>query len=271
MQYKKLANTNFRVPEIGLGTWEYRGGVEPLQKGLSLGACLIDTAEIYGTEEIVGRAIEGRRHEVFLATKVAPQHFDYQSVLTAAHNSLKRLGADYIDLYQLHWPSGDIPIEETMAAMDKLVSAGKIRFIGVSNFSLAQLKEAQSVTENKIVSNQVRYNLVDRRIERELMPYCHKNNVTIIAYSPLARGMSNLRTKLGRRALEEVARDAGKTEAQMALNWCTARDNVIAIPKSNSTQRTAENCQASGWRLTPYQMELLEESTRRAVLAGSAR
>ena len=271
VQYKKLADTNFRVPEIGLGTWEYRGGVEPIQKGLSLGACLIDTAEIYGTEEIVGRAIEDRRHEVFLATKVAPQHFDYQGVLTAADNSLKRLGTDYIDLYQLHWPSEDIPIEETIAAMDKLVSAGKVRFIGVSNFSLAQFKKAQSVTENKIVSNQVRYNLVDRRIERELMPYCHKNNVTIIAYSPLAHGMSNLRTKLGSRVLEEVARDAGKTEAQVALNWCTARDNVIAIPKSNSVRRTIENCQASGWRLTPYQMELLEESTRRAALAGLAR
>lgn len=271
MQYKKLADTNLRIPEIGLGTWEYRGGVEPLQKGISLGACLIDTAEIYGTEEIVGRAIADKRGEVFLATKVAPEHFDYQGVITAANNSLKRLGTDYIDLYQLHWPNPDIPIEETMAAMDKLVSAGKIRFIGVSNFSLAQFKEAQAVTENKIVSNQVRYNLVDRRIERELMPYCHKNNVTIIAYSPLARGMSNLKTKLGKRALEEVAREAGKTEAQVALNWCTARDNAIAIPKSNSSQRIAENCQASGWRLTPYQMELLEESTRRAVFAGLAR
>jgi len=232
VQYKKLADTNLRIPEIGLGTWEYRGGVEPLQKGISLGTCLIDTAEIYGTEEIVGRAIADKRGEVFLATKVAPEHFDYQGVITAANNSLKRLGTDYIDLYQLHWPNQDIPIEETMAAMDKLVSAGKIRFIGVSNFSLAQFKEAQAVTENKIVSNQVRYNLVDRRIERELMPYCHKNNVTIIAYSPLARGMSNLKTKLGKRALEEVAREAGKTEAQVALNWCTARDNAIAIPKS---------------------------------------
>ena len=155
--------------------------------------------------------------------------------------------------------------------MDKLVRAGKIRFTGVSNFSVAQFKEVQSVTENKIVSNQVRYNLVDRRIKQELMPYCHKNNVTIIAYSPLTHGMSNLRAKLGGRVLEEVARDAGKTEAQVALNWCTARDNVIAIPKSNSTQRTTENCRASSWRLIPYQMELLEESARRAVLAGTAR
>ena len=152
-----------------------------------------------------------------LATKVSPQRFNYQGVITAANNSLKRLGADYIDLYELHWSNQYISIEETMAAMDKLVSAGKIRFIGVSNFSLAQFKEAQSVTENKIVSNQVRYNLVDRRIKQELMPYCHKNNVTIIAYSSLAHGMSNLRAKLGGRVLEEVARDAGKTEAQVLL------------------------------------------------------
>ena len=271
MQYKKLADTNIKIPEIGLGTWEYRGGVEPLQKGLSLGAFLIDTAEIYGTEEIVGRVIEGKRDQVFLATKVSPEHFDYQAVITAANNSLKRLGTDYIDLYQLHWPNPDIPIGETMAAMDKLVSAGKVRFIGVSNFSLAQFKEAQSVTENKIVSNQVRYNLVDRRIERELLPYCQKHNVTVIAYSPLAHGMSNLKTKLGGHVLEEVARDAGKTEAQVALNWCISRGKVIAIPKSNSSQRTTENCNASGWRLTPYQIDLLEDSTRRAIPTGLAR
>ena len=271
MQYKKLADTNIKIPEIGLGTWEYRGGVEPLQKGLSLGAFLIDTAEIYGTEEIVGRVIEGKRDQVFLATKVSPEHFDYQAVITAANNSLKRLGTDYIDLYQLHWPNPDIPIGETMAAMDKLVSAGKVRFIGVSNFSLAQFKEAQSVTENKIVSNQVRYNLVGRRIERELLPYCQKHNVTVIAYSPLAHGMSNLKTKLGGHVLEEVARDAGKTEAQVALNWCISRDKVIAIPKSNSSQRTTENCNASGWRLTPYQIDLLEDSTRRAIPSGLAR
>jgi diketogulonate reductase-like aldo/keto reductase len=271
VQYKKLADTNIKIPEIGLGTWEYRGGVEPLQKGLSLGAFFIDTAEIYGTEEIVGRVIEGKRDQVFLATKVSPEHFDYQAVITAANNSLKRLGTDYIDLYQLHWPNPDIPIGETMAAMDKLVSAGKVRFIGVSNFSLAQFKEAQSVTENKIVSNQVRYNLVDRRIERELLPYCQKHNVTVIAYSPLAHGMSNLKTKLGGHVLEEVARDAGKTEAQVALNWCISRDKVIAIPKSNSSQRTTENCNASGWRLTPYQIDLLEDSTRRAIPTGLAR
>jgi diketogulonate reductase-like aldo/keto reductase len=271
VQYKKLADSNLRIPEIGLGTWEYRGGVEPLQKGLSLGACLIDTAEIYGTEEIVGRAIAGQRDEVFLATKVSPDHFSYQAVITAADNSLKRLGTDCIDLYQLHWPNPNIPIDETMAAMDKLVSTGKVRFIGVSNFSLAQLKEAQAVTENKIVSNQVRYNLVDRRIEHELLPYCQKHNVTIIAYSPLAHSMSNLRTKLGGHALEEVARDAGKTEAQVALNWCISRDKVIAIPKSNSSEHTAENCRASGWRLTPYQIDLLEDATRRAIPNGLAR
>jgi diketogulonate reductase-like aldo/keto reductase len=272
VQYKKLlADTNVQIPEIGLGTWEYRGGVEPLQKGLSLGACLIDTAEIYGTEEIVGRAIEGKRDEVFLATKVSPEHFNYHSVITAADNSLKRLNTDHIDMYQLHWPNPSIPIDETMAAMDKLVSAGKVRFIGVSNFSLAQFKEAQAVTENKIVSNQVRYNLIDRRIERELLPYCQKHNVTIIAYSPLAHSMSNLRTKLGRRVLEEVARDAGKTEAQVALNWCISRDKVIAIPKSNSSQHTTDNCNASGWRLIPYQMDLLEDSAKRAVSTSFAR
>lgn len=272
MQYKKLANTEVQIPEIGLGTWEYRGGVEPLQKGVSLGANLIDTAEIYGTEETVGRAIQGIRDQIFLATKVSPRHFRYADVFRAADQSLRRLGTEYIDLYQLHWPSVDVPIEETMAAMDRLVAVGKVRFIGVSNFSVAQFKGAQAATENKIVSNQVRYNLADRRIEQELLPYCKKNDVTIISYSPLGRGLPRLKSNLWSGALEEVARDTGQTEAQVALNWCISRDKVIAIPKSNSVERVIENCHASGWRLPPDLVRFLDRAAaRQPVTTGFVR
>ena len=260
MDHKKLGDTSVEVPEIGLGAWQYRGGVEPLRRGVSLGAFLIDTAEAYGTEDAVGDAIKPIRKEVFVATKVSPSHFKYGDVMRAAENSLKRLRTDHIDLYQLHWPSSSVPIEETMRAMDRLVEDGKVRFIGVSNFSVAQFKEAQAATRNKIVSNQVVYNLANRSIERDILPFSQANDVTVIAYSPLAEGIRNLKAGLGGNALEKVAEASGKTEAQVALNWCIGKDNVVAIPKSNSVQHTEENCRASGWRLPSDQIRILEDS-----------
>ena len=224
------------------------------------GAAHIDTAEAYGTEGIVGEAVREMRGRVFIATKVSRLHLRYDEVLTAAEDSLKRLGTDHIDLYQVHGPNPDVPIAETMRAMDKLVEQGKIRFVGVSNFSVTQLKEAQGATTNKIVSNQVRYNLIDRAIESELFPYCLENKVTIIAYSPLAAGLHKIGARLHHRALQSVAEEIGKTEAQVALNWCISKEGVIAIPKSNSSQRTEENCLASGWRLSRDQMTLLDEA-----------
>ncbi len=260
MEYVELGNTGVRIPEIGLGTSGYTGGDVPLQTGISLGASLIDTAEVYGTEGAVGEAIRHMRDKVFIATKVSPSHFKHDEVISAAENSLKRLGTDYIDLYQLHAPNPAIPIGETMSAMDQLVSSGKIRFIGVSNFSVADLEEAQAATENKIVSNQVRYSLADRAVEKDVIPYCRDSGVTVIAYSPLARGIGNIKAKLSHGALETVAEATGKTEVQVALNWCTTKANVVAIPKSDSSDHTRENCNASGWRLSPEQVGLLAEA-----------
>ncbi|MCZ6451651.1 MAG: aldo/keto reductase, partial [Deltaproteobacteria bacterium] len=121
MELKQLGTTGVQLPEIGLGTWAYRGGVEPLQKGISLGAFLIDTAEIYGTEGMVGEAVKGQRDQVFIATKVSASHLRYDDVLRAAEDSLKKLGTDYIDFYQVHWPNRSVPIRETMRAMEDLV------------------------------------------------------------------------------------------------------------------------------------------------------
>ena len=260
MEYRTLGDTTVETPEIGLGAWSYRGGVEPLRRGISLGAFLIDTAEAYGTEDVVGEAISPMRDQVFLATKVSPSNFKYGDVIKAADSSLKRLGTEYIDLYQLHWPNSSIPIEETMRAMDKLVKDGKVRFIGVSNFSVAQFKEAQATTKNNIVSNQLSYSLADRNIEQDILPFCQDNKVTVIAYTPLAGGVGNLRASLGSGALEKVAKASGKTEAQVALNWCISKKGVVAIPKSDSAARTEENCGASGWSLSSEQAELLKEA-----------
>ena len=156
---KFLGKTGVKISEIGLGTWKYQSNSEPLRVGISQGATHIDTAEMYGTEEIVGEAIEGLRNDVFLATKVSPSHLHYDDVLRAAEGSLKRLGVKTIDLYQIHWPNSRVPIKETMHAMEELVKQDKIRFIGVSNFSVREMKEAQeAMASQEIVSNLVEYN-----------------------------------------------------------------------------------------------------------------
>src|SRR5579872_2307512 len=170
MESKLLGNTQIPLPEIGFGTWRYVGGVGPLRAAMEQGPCLIDTAEIYGTEEIVGEAMRGMRRRVFLADKVRPGNFRRRDVIAAAERSLARLGTDYLDLYQLHWPNEHVPIEETMAAMAELADAGKIRFVGVSNFSVQGTQRAQAALPgHRIVSNQVRYSLIERTIERELL------------------------------------------------------------------------------------------------------
>jgi diketogulonate reductase-like aldo/keto reductase len=264
------------IPEIGLGVWRYSGGVEPLRRGIELGASFIDTAEIYGTEDVVGQAVKGVRDHVFLATKVSADHLRYDDVLRAAEASLRRLETDRIDLYQIHWPNWSVPIQETMRAMETLVERGMVRHIGVSNFSLDQLRQAQAaMRKHPIVSNQVLYNLNRREIERELLPYCWLQGVTIIAYTPLDDGrlasrswfpqnwrmpaMGQAAIYLRRmQALEQVAASTHKTLAQVALNWCTSRPPVVVIPKSNTLARIEENCQASGWRLSPEQIQFLD-------------
>lgn len=267
MELQQLGNTGVMVPEIGLGTWKYRGGVEPLHRGIELGATLIDTAEMYRTEDVVGQAIQGRREHIFLATKVSGDHLHADAVLRAAEGSLRLLGTEVIDLYQIHWPNARVPIKETMQAMETLVDRGQVRYLGVSNFSVQELRAAQeAMTRYPIVSNQVLYNLNRREIERDLLPYCQQHQITILAYTPLDDGRlatrSRFRRSQGERVLEQVATETRKTLAQVALNWCTAHPNVLAIPKSNSVERTVENCQASGWRLSPAQMQRLDNAFR---------
>jgi diketogulonate reductase-like aldo/keto reductase len=250
MNRKLLGHTGVQVPEVGLGTWGYHAGPEPLRRGLEAGALFIDTAESYGSEPVVAEAIRGLRDQVFLATKVSPEHFGRAELLLAADQSLRQLRTDRIDLYQLHKPNPHIPIEETMAAMEELVDAGKVRFIGVSNFSVPELERAQkALRKHQIAANQVRYNLADRTIEPELLPYCEANGITVIAYSPLGREPQRLFDCDPRGVLRSVAAAVGKTPAQVALNWCLSKEPVVVIPKGNSIAHVVENCGASGWRL----------------------
>ena len=266
MEFRNLRKTGKEIPVVGLGTWEIGGGmmsnssrdeeaVEALRLGLELGMTLVDTAEMYGaghSEEIVSRALDGRREKVFVASKVSPSHFAYEDVLRSAKRSLERLKIKQMDLYQLHWPNPRVPIEETMRAMEKLVRDGVTRYIGVSNFSVTQVEEAQAaLSREQIVSNQVEYSLVDRSIEPDVLPYCQREGLTVIAYSPLGKG----RIPNGRggpfKVLEEIAAKYGKSRSQVGLNWLLDHESVVVIPKAIDKAHVRENAGVVGWRLSP--------------------
>lgn len=260
MNTRPLASTGVQLPEIGLGTWDYHGGVAPLQAGFEQGATFVDTAESYGSEPVVGQAVRGRRDRIFVASKVSPEHFRAAELRRALDASLQRLGLDHLDLYQLHQPNPAVPLEETLGTLETLVDAGKVRFIGVSNFSVEQMQAARrALRRHPLVSNQVRFNLADRTIETGLLPFCQAQGITVIAYSPLGREMQRLFDCDPTGVLTEVARAEGRTPAQVALNWCLCRDGVVVIPKGSSVAHVHENCAASGWQLTPENRRQLDE------------
>ena len=253
MQFKTLGGTNARISVIGQGTQiggqstkddPYADYERILKGGIGLGMTFIDTAPVYGggrSEESVGRAMRGVRHEVCLATKVSPENVTCQGVLESAAASLKRLNTDYIDLYQVHWSNPAVPVAETIGAMARLIEEGKVRHIGVSNFSLKELQEAQrALPPGGIVSTQVEYNLFDRSIEDHILPYCQSENISIIAYSPLHRG--KIASGAGRvEALRKIAGRNGKTPAQVALSWLLSHGPVVAIPHTTNSDRLEEN------------------------------
>lgn len=268
MEFKYLGRTREKIPVLGLGTWRIGGGwysadyskdreaVEALKLGLKLGMRFIDTAEGYGkghAEELVGEAIRNER--VFIATKVSPEHFKYEDIIKSCEASLKRLKVKQIDLYQLHWPNPNVPIEETMRAMEKLVEEGKIRYIGVSNFSVEEMKEAQEALKKyEIASNQVEYSLLSRDVEKDVLPFCQKEKITLIAYSPLAQGKIFKYAK----PFERICKKYGKTISQVALNWLIRKKQVVAIPKAINPDHVKENFGAIGWKMKESDIKKLE-------------
>lgn len=275
MEFRQLGKTGEKTPVVGLGTWEMGGGMRPdpsqddgavkaLKLGLELGMNLIDTAEMYGaghSEEVVSEVLSIWSKPVFVASKVSPSHFAYDDVLRSSKNSLDRLKLKRMDLYQLHWPNSRIPISETMRAMEKLVRDGMTRHIGVSNFSIEQLEDAQdALSKERIVSNQVEYSLVDRSIEGELLPYCQREQITVIAYSPLGQG----RIPRGRggtfKVLDEIAAIHGKSRSQVALNWILRHEGVVVIPKAIEEGHVRENAEVVGWRLSGEELRQLDKA-----------
>ena len=264
MDTKPLGKSGVRAPEVGFGTWKFSGNAAVLHRAIELGSFLIDTAESYRTEERVGKAIAGRRDDVLIATKVSPEHLRYADVITACNRSLTRLGIDTIDLYQLHAPSARIPIEETMRAMADLVAAGKVRHVGVSNFSVNEMKAAEAALgEDLIVENQIKYSLFDHEFADSIIPYCEERGIAVLAYSSLEQGTFLREMKRNKHlasVMGEVCAETGKTPAQVLLNWTLDSPVVVTIPKTNTLARVDENCGAAGWRLTAGQRQALTEA-----------
>ena len=225
--------------------------VRVLKQGIDAGLTLIDTAEAYGkghSEELVGRAIKGKRQDLIVASKVSPDHLRPEEVIKAAEESLGRLQTDYIDLYQVHWPNPSIPIAETMEAMARLVQSGKIRYVGVSNYSLPELKEALTCVR-EIAAVQVEYNLFDRTIEEDILPFCKTHSISVLAYSPLCLGQIAYNSSI-LALLMDMAAKYGKHPSQIALKWMTTGNCVAAIPKASNFDHTRINADASDFDLT---------------------
>jgi diketogulonate reductase-like aldo/keto reductase len=254
------------VPVLGQGTWSMGedqqnapAEVAALRVGLDLGLTLIDTAEMYadgGAESVVGEAIAGRRDEVFLVSKVVPSHASRRGTIAACEASLRRIKTERLDLYLLHWP-GSIPIEQTLAGFSDLRRAGKIRYWGVSNFGVDDMRALLDVPGgSQVQTNQVLYNLTRRGIEFDLLPSHQRElRVPIMAYSPVEQGRL-----LGHPVLGSVARQHGVSPARVALAWVLRQDGVIAIPKTGATDHVRDNHAALDLRLTADDLAALDEA-----------
>jgi aldehyde reductase len=239
-----------RVPALGQGTWQMaeagagrREAIEALRLGVDLGMTVVDTAEMYGegaVEEIVGEAIQGRRDQVFLVTKCYPQNASRNRMAEACARSLRRLRTDRVDLYLLHWP-GSVPLDETIDAFLRLKDEGKILDYGISNFDARGIGRFWSRPGGAgIATNQVLYNLGERGIEWDLLPWCRAQGVPLMAYTPLGQG-----ELLGHPALQRVARRLDASAAQVALAWLLTQDGVLAIPKAGRVAHVRENRKAA--------------------------
>jgi len=305
MIFTTFGKSGIKVSKIGLGVWqasdEWKGNDQQIIKAIArahdLSVNLVDTAEVYGrghSERVVGEALKSiGREEFVVATKVHGANLRYDELQRACAASLKRLGIKQIDLYQVHWPDPweQIPLKHTMSALEKLYSEGKIRAIGVSNFTVRDLEEARShLSRTDIVSNQVRYNLLQREIEEEVLPYCKKENITILAWSPLAQGALTGKYGPGKvpkgdvregnklfapqnmariekfvTILSRIAKRHSCTVSQVALSWLISNPLVVPIPGAKDPAQAEENATAVNVKLTHdelNEMDLASKSTR---------
>lgn len=252
-----------KLPLLGQGTWNMgddparrKQELDALRTGIDLGLTLIDTAELYGdgrSESLVGEAIAGQRDKVFLVSKVLPSNASRKGVSRACEASLKRLRAEEIDLYLLHW-SSSTPLEETVCGFEDLLAAGKICSWGVSNLDLMEMKKLVALPGGKAcAANQVLYNVTRRGIEFELLAWCRESGIPVMAYSPVEQGRL-----LGHAALKKVAARHGATPAQVALAWVLRQEGVMAIPKAGSASHVRENRGALDLKLSAHDLADLD-------------
>jgi aryl-alcohol dehydrogenase-like predicted oxidoreductase len=310
MRYVEVGGV--RVSAIGLGTWQFGSGewgygddyarheaAAIVDRALELGVNLLDTAEVYGrgrSEKIVGDAIRGRRDDVFLATKLLPIMPLPPIVVWRARQSAQRLGVDRIDLYQVHWPNPVVPDRPIMEGMRRVLDSGLVAHAGVSNYSLARWQRAEAALGRPVLSNQVRFNLVQRKSERELLPWAQREGRIVVAYSPLAQGFlsgrydaEHLPGGSARRTnplflpenmsratelietLRSIAKQHDATPSQVALAWLIHHPNVVAIPGASSVAQLEANAAAADLQLTDDEMRtLVEAADRFDALSGPA-
>ncbi len=257
---KPFGPAGVAVPVIGQGTWDVpesghrrAEAIRALRRGIELGMTHIDTAEMYGAgavEEIVGEAVANvPRESLFITSKVLPENATYKGTIAACERTLRRLRTEYVDLYLLHWP-GSHPIEETMRGLEELAAQGKARAIGVSNFDVEELCEAQAQLRSaKIAANEVYYSPAERGPEARLIPYCREQRIAVIGYTPFGRGRVLRKGSRGMAVLQNVAEKHSKTPRQVVLNFLTRDPDVFAIPKASNVAHVEENAGAAGWTL----------------------
>jgi diketogulonate reductase-like aldo/keto reductase len=266
MKLQPFGSAGREVSVIGQGTWYIDRGnrssaVAALRRGIDLGMTHIDTAEMYGeAEPVVAEAITGRRDDIFLVSKVLPSNASRRGTIIACERSLARLKTDRLDCYLLHW-RGSYPLAETVAAFEELVSAGKIRSWGVSNFDADDLAEMLAVAgEGKIACNQVLYHLKQRAIEHAVLPWCAQHGVAVVAYSPFGHNdFPQPRSEAGA-ALQVIAEALGASPRQVALSFLTREPSVFAIPKASTSEHAADNAAAGGLVLGKDEIAALDDA-----------
>lgn len=261
---------NLALPKIGFGTWKIGGESSPnpawdsqsltaLRSALEIGYTHFDTAEYYAaghSEELVGRAVREsntKRENLFITSKVSPEHLIYDDVFKSCESSLRRLKMDYIDLYLIHWPGRGMKLEKTFPALNKLVRDGKVKHLGVSNFNLKLLKQSQEYSETPILTNQVPYSLPDHSyVENGVLEYCQQNDILVTAYSPV-----KFRSIRVNKTLKEITNAHSATPFQIALAWLVIQPRVITIPMSFDPQHIKENFEAAEILLSADEMTRL--------------
>lgn len=271
MEQRPFGPLKIETSVIGQGTWYIASGdrmraITALRRGLDLGMSHIDTAEMYdGAEALVGEALAGRRDEAFLVSKVLPSNASRERTKRACEKSLAKLKTDRLDCYLLHW-RGEHPLAETFGAFEELKREGKILSYGVSNFDADDLQEALDVTgPNKIACNQVLYHLEQRAIEYAVAPFCEKNKIAIVAYSPFGHDSFPLTNSRGGKVLGEIAEKHRASPRQVALSFLTRQKSVLAIPKASSPEHAEDNAAAGKLRLSGDEIAKIDHAFPRGA------